>query len=212
MLSRMYGAEPDPYCYPGTTVLINRLGTTDQSILNAFEAEMTSQRAAEPLPIGRLSYTHYRAIHRHFFQDVYAWAGRIRTVRMSKGSSEFCYLENIDREMRRLFDGLTAQKHLRGLDARKFAEKAAHLLAELNAIHPFREGNGRSAFVLSDLILLQNGLVPLDTYNRTRDRDRYFCACEEARVMGNHQPLGDLVIEWEGEAQKNFEARLAEEN
>jgi fido (protein-threonine AMPylation protein) len=42
MLTRMYGAEPDPYCYPGTTVLINRLGTTDQSILNAFEAEMTS--------------------------------------------------------------------------------------------------------------------------------------------------------------------------
>ena len=76
MLTRMYGAEPDPYCYPGTTVLINRLGTTDQSILNAFEAEMTSQRAAEPLPIGRLSYTHYRAIHRHFFQDVYAWAGK----------------------------------------------------------------------------------------------------------------------------------------
>ena len=77
MLSRMYRAEPDPYCYPGTTVLINRLGTTDQSILDAFEAEMTSQRAAEPLPIGRLSYSHYRAIHRHFFRDVYAWAGRI---------------------------------------------------------------------------------------------------------------------------------------
>jgi cell filamentation protein len=45
--------------------------------------------------------------------------------------------------MRRLFGGLTAHKHLRDLDARKFAEKAAHLLAELNAIHPFREGNGR---------------------------------------------------------------------
>jgi cell filamentation protein len=143
MLSRMYRTEPDPYCYPGTTVLINRLGATDQSILDAFEAEMTSQRATEPLPNGRLSYSHYRAIHRHFFQDVYAWAGRIRTVRMSKGSSEFRYPENIDREMRRLFGRLTAQKHLRGLDARKFAEKAAHFLAELNAIHPFREGNGR---------------------------------------------------------------------
>jgi cell filamentation protein len=103
MLSRMYRTEPDPYCYPGTTVLINRLGTTDQSILNAFEAEMTSQRAAEPLPVGRLSYSHYRAIHRHFFQDVYDWAGRIRTVRMSKGSSEFCYPENIDRENAQAF-------------------------------------------------------------------------------------------------------------
>jgi cell filamentation protein len=139
----MYRAAPDPYCYPGTTVLINRLGTADQSILEAFEAEMTSQRAAEPLPTGRLSYSHYRSIHRHFFQDVYSWAGRIRTVRMSKGSSEFCYPENIDREMRRLFAGLTAEKYFRGLDALQFAESAAHLLTELNAIHPFREGNGR---------------------------------------------------------------------
>jgi cell filamentation protein len=51
----MYKAEPDPYCYPGTTVLINRLGTHDQAQLDAFEAEMTSDRATEPLPAGRLS-------------------------------------------------------------------------------------------------------------------------------------------------------------
>ena len=77
-LSLMYRAEPDPDRLSGITAPHDyiRLGTTDQSILNAFEAEMTSQRAAEPLPIGRLSYTHYRAIHRHFFQDVYAWAGK----------------------------------------------------------------------------------------------------------------------------------------
>jgi hypothetical protein len=55
----MYKTEPDPYCYPGTTVLINRLGTRDQARLDAFEAEMTSDRATEPLPFGRLSYRHY---------------------------------------------------------------------------------------------------------------------------------------------------------
>jgi cell filamentation protein len=148
----MYAAEPDPYCYPGTTVLTNRLGTRDQSILDAFEAEMSSDRASEPLPPGRLSYRHYRAIHRHLFQDVYIWAGKIRTVRISKAQSTFCYPEHIDREMRRLFAELAEQKHFRGLDRTTFARKAAHFVAELNAIHPFRVGNGRTQ--LSFLVVL----------------------------------------------------------
>jgi cell filamentation protein len=148
----MYKAEPDPYCYPGTTILINRLGLRSQVRLEAFEAEVTSERAAQRMPSGRLSYAHYRAIHRHLFQDVYAWAGRIRTVRISKQGSAFCYPEHIDREMRQLFTRLVRQRYLRGLDAPTFASQAAHFLAELNAIHPFREGNGRTQ--LSFLIVL----------------------------------------------------------
>jgi cell filamentation protein len=142
----MYKAEADPYCYPETTVLINRLDLRDQADLSAFEAEITSQRAAEPLPAGRLGYRHYCAIHRHLFQDVYPWAGRIRTVRIAKQGNTFCYPEHIDREMRRLFARLTKQKHLQSLNVTAFAEKAAHFPAELNAIHPFREGNGRTQF------------------------------------------------------------------
>ena len=60
----MYRAEPDPYCYPGTTVLINCLGILEQASLDAFEAEVTAERASQPLPAGRLSYAHYRALHR----------------------------------------------------------------------------------------------------------------------------------------------------
>lgn len=99
----MYADVPDPYCYPGTTVLINRLGVRDQAKLDAFEAEVTAERATQPLPAGRLGYRHYRAIHRHLFQDVYPWAGKIRKVRISKGGNVFCYPEHIDREMRQLF-------------------------------------------------------------------------------------------------------------
>ena len=148
----MYEAEADPYCYPGTTVLINKLDLRNQAELEAFEAEITAQRAAEPLPAGNLTFGQYRAIHRHLFQDVYAWAGELRIVRMSKEGSAFCYPEHIDREMRRLFAGLSMERHFRGLDAETFARKAAHFVAELNAIHPFREGNGRTQ--LSFLTLL----------------------------------------------------------
>jgi cell filamentation protein len=148
----VYTAAADPYCYPGTTVLVNRLGLRDQAQLDAFEAEITAQRASEPFPAGRQGYSHYRAIHRHLFQDVYAWAGRIRTVRISKEGNAFCYPEYIDGEMRRLFAILAEERQFKGLDAPTFARKAGHFLAELNAIHPFREGNGRTQ--LSFLFLL----------------------------------------------------------
>jgi cell filamentation protein len=94
----MYAASRDPYCYPGTTVLINRLGLRNQSKLDAFEAEVSAERATQPLPAGRPSYAHYRAIHRHLFGDIYAWAGKVRRVRISKGESTFCYPEHIDRD------------------------------------------------------------------------------------------------------------------
>jgi cell filamentation protein len=153
----MYQATDDPYCYPGTVVLKNRLNLRKQADLEAFEAEITAQRAAEPLPSGNLGYAHYRAIHRHLFQDVYAWAGTIRTVRISKGGNAFCYPEHIDREMRRLFAAVAERKYFRGLGADDFAAEATHFLTELNAIHPFREGNGRTQLCFLTLLADQAG-------------------------------------------------------
>jgi cell filamentation protein len=124
----------------------------DRVGLEAFEAEITAQRASEPLPAGALDYDHYCALHHHLFQDVFVWAGKIRTVRIAKAGSAFCYPDHIDREMRALFDALARDDCLRGLDGSSFAVRSAHCLAELNAIHPFREGNGRTQ--LTFLVLL----------------------------------------------------------
>jgi cell filamentation protein len=76
----MYDAIEDPYCYPGTTVLKNRAGHRAQRALTQFETAMSAQRADEPLHIGRLGVRHYQAIHRHLFQDVFPWAGKLRIV------------------------------------------------------------------------------------------------------------------------------------
>ena len=132
----------DHYCYPGTTILINKSGIKDQLELDAFEAERASRRAAEPLPPGQLSYTHYRSIHRHLFQDVYAWAGTVRTVRMSRKGNPLCPPEDIEREMKRLFAALASARFFRGSQPGWFAVQTAHFLTELNSIHPFRAGNG----------------------------------------------------------------------
>jgi cell filamentation protein len=148
----MYDAVEDPYCYPGTTVLINKLGLRDQQSLDEFEAEITRQRSTEELPAGNLDAVHYLAIHQHLFQDVYAWAGQIRTVRIAKDGSMFCYPEHIAKELAKLFGSLGKDNYFKNLESKVFAEKAADFVAELNAIHPFREGNGRSQ--LAFLVML----------------------------------------------------------
>src|SRR5262245_1800090 len=140
----MYDAVDDPYCYEGTSVLKNRLDLRTQAELDEFETAIVSLRAEEHLPGGDLDQQHYRAIHRHLYQDVYDWAGELRTVRTSKGGSTFCFPENIAAQMTKLFDGLARADHFRSLDPDIFAAAAAHFLSELNAIHPFREGNGRT--------------------------------------------------------------------
>ena len=187
----MYDSGPDPYCYPGTSVLKNRAGIRDQAALDAFEHEAMLQRAEEPAPHGRLSVTHYRAIHRHLFQDVYPWAGRFRTVRISKGGSMFCYPEHISTEMRRLFAKFRAKDCLRGLSAEHFPTESAHFLAELNAIHPFREGNGRSQLTYLTLLADRAG-YPLDL---DRLDPQAILRATIASFGGNEEPLARVIRE-----------------
>jgi cell filamentation protein len=157
----MYDAQEDPYCYPATVVLKNIPGLRTQEELDAFEAASTMQRADEPLPTGRLTLSHYKAIHHHLFQDVYPWAGKFRSVRMSKDRSAFCYPEYIVQEMKALFGSLAAKRFLRNLTLLDFARDAAEFLATLNAIHPFREGNGRTQTLFLALLADYAG-HPLD--------------------------------------------------
>lgn len=164
-----YNAIADPYCYPGTHVLRNIPDLREPAVLAEFEAVSTAQRSDEPMPRGRFSVSHYQAIHRHLFRDVYPWAGKFRTVRLAKGGSDFCYPEHIAREMRRLFASLHRQRNIKGLSPEAFAKAAAHFLATLNAIHPFREGNGRTQTSFFTIIADHAG-HPLDVDRLNPDR------------------------------------------
>lgn len=138
-------------------MLKNKLGLRDQVDLSDFEALSVAIRAEEPLPVGRFSPTHYCIVHRHLFQDVYRWAGRYRTVRLTKDRSPFCFPEHIAREMRVMFGRLHGDNLLRGRAVEDFAEEAAKFLAYLNAIHPFREGNGRTQLTFTALLSAKAG-------------------------------------------------------
>jgi cell filamentation protein len=139
-----YDVFDDPYCYKGTHVLKNRARLRDAKTLEAFELEMSTLRADEPLPEGRFTPAHYKRVHHHLFQDVYPWAGKYRTVRTSKGGNMFCYPEHITSSMDQLFEKLALAAFKPGASAADFLDGATGFLADVNAIHPFREGNGRS--------------------------------------------------------------------
>src|SRR3954447_15215783 len=138
----MYDAVDDPYTYENSTVLINKLDLRDRAELDDFEAEISLARANEALPEGNLDFAHYCAVHRHLFQDVYEWAGTPRTVRISKQGNPFCFPEHIDVQANKLFAELKGSNYLKALPRSEFGERASHFLAELNAIHAFREGKG----------------------------------------------------------------------
>ncbi|WP_337735960.1 Fic/DOC family protein [Sinorhizobium saheli] len=189
----VYTAETDPLCYPGTTVLRNKMGLTDQADLEEFELAMTLARFDEPFLVGTLNYPHYLALHRHLFQDVYEWAGQLRTIRIGKVGNWFCYPEYIDGEMKRIFADLQKAKHLVGLPPEVFAQKAAHVLAEINAVHPFREGNGRTQLAFLSL-LAENAGFGFDEDLVEREKERVMAAMIES-FSGSEEPLAALVLD-----------------
>ncbi|MBR1138159.1 MULTISPECIES: Fic/DOC family protein [Bradyrhizobium] len=154
-----YDAFDDPYCYKGTGTLRNKLGIRDAATLESYELEMTTLRAKEPLPTGNFDPRHYRRVHHHLFQDVYSWAGKYRTVRTSKGGNPFCFPENIASAMDKVFRELVDGAAFTTNDPDQFVGDITHFLAELNAVHPFREGNGRSQLSFIDMIGARAGFA-----------------------------------------------------
>ncbi len=136
----------DPYTDPVTGVLLNKLGLSSAGELAAAEREITH---AALILLGESpvqpSYdlAHLRAIHQRIFGDIYEWAGEIRTVSLAKGSL-FCLPQYIKTSAADIFRALRSEDFLHGLDRETFVARLAHYLGEINAVHPFREGNGRS--------------------------------------------------------------------
>jgi cell filamentation protein len=136
----------DPYADPATGVLRNRLGITDHELLREIEAGRTAvvlaRLTVEHLP-GAYDLDHLARFHHAIVGRIYPWAGEVRTVAIAK-TDLFCLPQHIESYAADVFGGLAREKHLRGLSRDDFVDRVTHYYAEVNAIHPFREGNGRT--------------------------------------------------------------------
>lgn len=149
------------YCYKGTDVLVNKLGIQDYEKLQAIERKLTMLRILDLIdkPIkGNFDFKHLCSIHYYIFQDVYDWAGKVRTVDIAKGN-RFCNVMFIETQAKEIFDNLRKEKFLEGLNQQEFVRQLAYYFSEINALHPFQEGNGRSQREFIRSLALKNGYV-----------------------------------------------------
>ena len=139
--------DNDPLCYPGTEVLRNKFNITDAGLLRAREADVTALRMTElrtEYTHGAFNAPHLQNLHRLIFQDLFDWAGQFRTVDMWRaGQPPFARPGFIEPALNKVLDQLASEGRLRGLVPEAWTTKAAYYLGEINAVHPFRDGNGR---------------------------------------------------------------------
>ena len=143
----VYTTTQSIYCYPDSNVVKNKLNIRDNKLLKTAEEEITLIKQMELLknPIkGNFSKAHFMNIHKFIFEDIYSFAGKIRREQISKADTMFYPPNLIDRELDKVFAKIKEKNMLKETDEEKIFDNLAYVMAELNIIHPFREGNGRS--------------------------------------------------------------------
>ena len=137
----------DPYLDLESGVLRNLLRIADAAELRHVEASLTASRIydliREPIS-GDYDLIHLQVVHQHIFQDVYEWAGELRTVPIGRGTALFSRPEHLRADADELFSWLARTDYLRGLSRAAFVGGLTELHSDLNALHPFRDGNGRA--------------------------------------------------------------------
>ena len=190
-----YDDEADAkYCYPGTNVLKNKLDIRNLDTLHMAERDYSSVRQTEIMMqgvTGDFSFKHLCSIHKQLFQDIYTWAGKTRTVDISKGTV-FCLVQFIEMQFEDLYRKLKKENFLKDItDKAEMSERLAFYLCELNMIHPFREGNGRTQRIYIEQLCLNNGRFDIDFTEATKDE---MISASVASVNDSNDQLEALLL------------------
>lgn len=174
-------------------LLHNKLGISDPAELAKAEYDITAQKTSRILASLHPTIFDFELLldlHRQLFEDIYDFAGKVRTVNISKPDSPvpFCYCDFIPSESSRIFGELAQDNYLVGMDHDAFTDKLAYYASELNALHPFREGNGRTTRLYLTLLAMHAGYF-IDYELASR---RAILYADTAAFAGNLQPLQDL--------------------
>ncbi len=178
----------------------------DEGVARAMEYVTSLLDRPEPAP---LTVTLLRQLHRELMAEIYPFAGAWRSVALHKGDGPTKWplpVGGIEPLMDVLERDVLSRSPVLSEDDDEVFAFASEVMNEVLAIHPFRDGNGRTVFILGNLILMQNGFLPLDVYDRRSDEARYFAACEAGRVQKDYAPLAGMIAEWEDAALARWEA------
>lgn len=161
-MNNSYEERTSKYCYPNSNILINQLNIKNAKDLQYYEAKIT---AAKSLGLrlqgitGNFNKEHFLSIHRYLFEDIYPFAGILREENIAKDEFRFAMWEYIEPELERLLNQLQKENYLQNLSKIELAKRLAYYLSELNVLHPFREGNGRTNREFIRQLALKNGYI-----------------------------------------------------
>lgn len=186
---------PDPHFDYKHNLLENLPGLTDEKLLDDFE-RIQATKAIVNLHVnpvtGNFDAAHLKAIHSRIFQRIYPWAGEFRQVNLHRsGSYYFAVVQFMEENLKSTFAKLAAEDHLKGLDAASFASRAAYYQGELNAIHPFREGNGRTQREFIRQLAAEAG--HRINWNRVARQQNYEASIE-SHSIGNNAAFATLIL------------------
>lgn len=156
-----YALADDPYIDQSTGILKNKLGAKTQARLDKIEAEITYVVIATLTHGSKVDALTFDVdllyeLHKEIFRDIYVWAGKPRTDDISKEQTYFAHAAYIHQELERIFKELHSDAGL-GADRAQFIDRLTYYYSELNAVHPFREGNGRTIRTLLSLLAQRYG-------------------------------------------------------
>ncbi|MCX6613638.1 MAG: Fic family protein [Acidobacteria bacterium] len=161
--------------------------------MDVYEADSTQRRLIE-LAVkpdrGNFDSAHLQSIHRYIFQDVYDWAGQFRTVNISKGGNLFGSAQFIEMALGGILEKLPQENFLQSLDRESFTSRCGWYFGEINAIHPFREGNGRTQREFLRQLAAQAG-YSLDW--RHVDRDTMTAASRLSFSSGDNHSMIEII-------------------
>lgn len=191
----------NPYVDHRTGTLHNLVGAHFPDVLRQHEDGYTNLRISElrrdPVQ-GNLDLDHLKENHRRIFQDVYAWAGEIRhNFNAAKQDYEggpahaFTPSAQIEGESHRIFKELAAQDHLQGLSRSEFVPQLARLHGELNQLHAFPDGNGRTQRLFLEQVAQSAG-HPVDLSIGTQHR---IIEASIAQTKGQHAMMERFIAE-----------------
>jgi cell filamentation protein len=136
--------------------------------------------------------TAFFEIHKHLFQDIYGWAGKKRTVEISKDGKQFFPTSHFDNAFRYIDRLITEFQKIPKDNKKMLAEKLVEILDNVNYLHPFREGNGRTQREFLRLLAFEKGLtLNLNPPDNISVYERYM----KGTIESNAQTLIDLIFE-----------------
>jgi cell filamentation protein len=182
------------YTDPNTGLLRNLQDITDREVLLFVESGAVTKRLQElyEKPIKIKGIDTLFEIHRYLFQDIYVWAGKKRTVEISKDGKQFFPTSHFDNAFRYINQLIADFKKIPKDNKKSLAEKLAEILDYVNYLHPFREGNGRTQREFLRLLALEKGLIlNLNPPDNKSVYERYM----KGTIESDAETLKELIFE-----------------